>query len=69
MHAGQVLVVRPAGGPERQAEVLEVLGVNGGPPFLVRWRDTGRVAVFVPDSDTFVDHSVRLVVRRDHRCG
>ena len=42
------------GEPDRFAEVLEVRGVDGQPPYLVRWSDDGRVGLFLPGSDAFV---------------
>ena len=41
---------------ERDAEVIEVLGEDGAPPFLVRWQDDGRVSRFYPSSDAYVEH-------------
>ena len=38
------------------AEILEVLGDEGGPPYLVRWEDDGHVSRFYPGSDAFVQH-------------
>jgi CBS domain-containing protein len=38
----------------RDAEVLEVRGADGGPPYLVRWEDTGRVSLHYPGSDSAV---------------
>jgi Domain of unknown function (DUF1918) len=32
----------------RNAEILEVRGANGQPPYRVRWRDTGLVALVTP---------------------
>jgi hypothetical protein len=46
------------GEPTRDAEILEVLGREGGPPFRVRWWDTGREAVFFPGADAAVEHFV-----------
>jgi hypothetical protein len=46
---GDELVV--GGGQPRQtrnAEILEVRGADGQPPYRVRWRDTGRVALVTP---------------------
>jgi hypothetical protein len=40
----------------RDAEILEVLGDDGGPPYLVRWEDDGHVSRFYPGSDAFVQH-------------
>lgn len=44
------------GEPERDAEILEVRGRNGGPPFLVRWENTGHEALLYPGSDAHVEH-------------
>jgi hypothetical protein len=44
------------GEPSRDAEILEVLGADGSPPFRVRWSDTGREAVFFPGPDAAVEH-------------
>ena len=40
----------------RDAEILEVLGADGRPPFRVRWEDTGRESEIFPGSDAHVDH-------------
>jgi hypothetical protein len=55
---GDRLVIRGhhVGEPERDGEILEVLGEDGGPPFLVRWSDTGRVSRAYPSSDAYVQH-------------
>jgi hypothetical protein len=54
---GDRLVVKGhhIGDPDREAVVLEVHGQGGTPPFLVRWSD-GHESVFVPSSDTTVEH-------------
>lgn len=44
------------GEPDRDAEVLEVRGVDGGPPFVVRWDDDGQEGLFFPGSDAVVEH-------------
>jgi Domain of unknown function (DUF1918) len=44
------------GEPERDAEVLEVLGEEGAPPYVVRWQDDGHVSRLYPGSDAYVDH-------------
>jgi hypothetical protein len=41
---------------ERDGEILEVLGADGGPPYLVRWTDDGHVSEFFPSSDAHVEH-------------
>ena len=60
LHAepGDRLVIRGhhVGEPSRDAEVLEVLGEDGGPPFLVRWEDDGRVSRLYPSSDAYIEH-------------
>jgi hypothetical protein len=55
---GDRLVVRGhrIGEPERDAEILEVLGDDGAPPYLVRWSDDGRVSRVYPSSDIYVEH-------------
>jgi hypothetical protein len=44
------------GEPDRDCEVLEVRGTGGGPPYVVRWGDTGHEAFFFPGSDAHVQH-------------
>ena len=39
----------------RDAEVLEVLGEDGGPPYRVRWEDGHEAEVF-PGSDVLIQH-------------
>ena len=54
MHAnvGDRIIIRSnkVGQPEREAEVLEVRGPDGGSPFVVRWTD-GHEALFYPGTD------------------
>ena len=52
---GLVITAHSLGGPERDAEILEVRGEGGGPPFLVRWQDSGRVSLVYPGSDARVE--------------
>jgi hypothetical protein len=54
---GDRLVVKGhhIGDHDREAVVLEVHGHEGAPPYLVRWSD-GHESVFVPSSDTTVEH-------------
>ena len=56
--SGDRLVIRGhhQGEPERDAEVLEVLGDDGAPPFVVRWQDDGHVSRLYPGSDAYVEH-------------
>ena len=42
------------GEPDRDCEVLEVRGADGGPPYLVRWEQDGHEALFFPGSDAAV---------------
>ena len=46
---------RRQGDEERHGEIIEVHGVEGAPPYLVRWRDDGE-SIFFPSSDTVVEH-------------
>ncbi len=59
MHAnvGDELVVRGrhVGDEDRQGVIVEVQGKQGAPPYLVRWAN-GHQSVFVPSSDTLVEH-------------
>ncbi len=59
LHArpGDRLVVRGhhQGEAPRDAEVLKVLGEDGGPPYLVRWEDGHEAEVF-PGSDVYIQH-------------
>jgi hypothetical protein len=55
---GDRLVVRGrrSGEPNRTAEILEVRGPDGSPPYLVRWVEDGHVGLFHPGSDAVVEH-------------
>lgn len=55
------------GEPERDGEILAVLGAGGRPPFRVRWEDTGAVTLLYPGSDVYVDHLVIGPKRRRKR--
>lgn len=41
---------------ERDGEIVEVHGENGGPPYKVRWDDTGHETLFFPGPDATVEH-------------
>ena len=72
MRAGQVLLTRDGpDGAVREAEIVEVLGVNGAPPFRVRWLDTGRTGLLYPDSDVWTERRPhrRVPEQRGNRCG
>lgn len=57
-HPGDRLVIHGhhLGEAGRDAEILETRGPGGGPPFLVRWEDTGHVTLLYPGSDARVEH-------------
>lgn len=72
MRRGQVLTTPGVrGASAREAEVVEVRGVNGGPPFLVRWLDTGRTSLLFPDCDVWIEPPTHPRVPQQHgnRCG
>lgn len=64
--AGDHLLVRgnKVTQPDRNAEVLKVLGANGGPPYQVRWIDDGHEGLFFPGSDTSVEKVVKAAKKR-----
>ena len=61
MHAtvGDRIVVHGhrTGDAKREAEVLEVHGENGAPPFVVRWDDDGHIATYYPGPDALVQRA------------
>ncbi|WP_456845000.1 DUF1918 domain-containing protein [Cellulomonas sp. P5_C6] len=58
------------GEPVRDAEVLEVRGREGAPPYLVRWSDSGRTGLFFPGPDAVIGAPVaRLRKRRPEADG
>jgi hypothetical protein len=61
---GDRLVIRSlhVDGPVRDAEILEVRGEGGRPPYLVRWSDTGHESLVFPGPDGHVQHF-------EHRAG
>lgn len=56
--AGDRLVIKGhrLGEHERDAEILEVRGAEGGPPYWVRWEDDGHESLLFPGSDALVSH-------------
>ena len=44
------------GEPDRDCQVLEVRGADGGSPYVVRWADDGHEALFFPGSDARLEH-------------
>ncbi len=55
---GDRIVIRGhrVGEPIRDGEILEVRGPDGGPPYIVRWEDSGHETLFFPGSDALIDH-------------
>jgi hypothetical protein len=55
---GDRIVIRGhrIGEPNRDCEVLDVRGVDGAPPYLVRWEDSAQETLFFPGSDAAVEH-------------
>jgi len=63
MHAevGDRIVIRGhrVGEHERDAEILEVHGKDGGPPYVVRWSTDGQEGLFFPGPDAEIAHRKR----------
>ena len=55
---GDRIVIRGhrVGEPIRDGEILEVRGPDDGPPYIVRWEDTGHESLFFPGSDALIEH-------------
>lgn len=51
-----VVMGHRVGEPNRDAEILEVHGADGAPPYLVRWAADGHIGLFFPGSDAVVEH-------------
>jgi len=55
MHAkpGDRIIIKGhrLGEPDRDGEVLEARGTDGGPPYLVRWGDSGHNGLLYPGAD------------------
>ena len=70
MHAavGDRLVIKGhhVGDPDREAQIMEVQGEDGGPPYLVRWEDDGHEGLFFPGSDASVEHIPHRPGRQTH---
>ena len=60
MHAtvGDRIVIKGhrQGEHDRDCEVLEVHGADGGSPYVVRWGDDGHESLFFPGSDAVLEH-------------
>jgi len=59
---GDQMVVHSAviGHPDRKGEILEVRGEHGGPPYIVRWDDSGHTTLFYPGTDCSIEHPTTL---------
>jgi hypothetical protein len=55
---GDRIIIRGvrSGDPNRDCEVLQVRGADGGPPYVVRWGDSGHEAILYPGTDAIVEH-------------
>ena len=55
---GDIVVVRAhhVGERDRDGEVVEARGADGGPPYLVRWSDSGHETLLFPGSDAAFRH-------------
>lgn len=55
---GDRIIVHAArqGGHDRDGEITGVRGVDGGPPYVVRWSDTGKESLLFPGPGTVVHH-------------
>ena len=57
-HIGDRLIIKShhVGEPTIEAEIIEVKGENGEPPFIVRWLTDGHEAMIFPGSDALIEH-------------
>ena len=51
-----VVMGHHVGNPKREAVILAVEGEDGGPPYRVRWEDTGHEGLFFPGPDSVIEH-------------
>ena len=56
--AGDRIVIKghEVGDHDQDCEVLEVHGIDGAPPYVVRWSDDGHEGLFFPGSDAVIEH-------------
>lgn len=56
--AGDRLIIKGhhVGEPDRDAEILDVLGEDGGPPYRIRWEEDGHEGLFFPGPDAVLQH-------------
>ena len=61
-HIGDRIVIKGhrVDEPVRDCEVIEVHGPDWGPPYLVRWSDSGHETLFFPGSDAAIEHLEHL---------
>jgi hypothetical protein len=45
-----------SGEPDRDGQILEVHGADGGPPYLVQWSDDGHIGLVFPGPDASIEH-------------
>lgn len=50
--------------PDRKAEILNVLGPDGGPPYRVRWSEDGHEGLFFPGPDASIARGTKPVKKR-----
>ena len=55
---GDHIVVKghKVGEPDRDAEIIEVRGPDGDPPYVVRWMQDGHEGLYFPGTDARVSH-------------
>ena len=55
---GDRLVIRghAHGQPDRDGEIIEVRGPEGGPPYRVRWDDNGHETLVFPGRDAVIQN-------------
>jgi len=63
---GDQIVVRgrTVAQPDRGAEVLSVIGPDGGPPYRVRWNEDGHEGLFFPGPDASVGKAAKTGKKR-----
>jgi hypothetical protein len=63
---GDRIIVKSAtvGTPPRDAEILEVHGPDGAPPYLVRWSDSGHEGLYFPGGDAEIHHRGRVTAHQ-----
>jgi Domain of unknown function (DUF1918) len=57
-HTGDTLIIagHHVGEHGREAEILEVHGTDGAPPYVVRWTDDGHEGFVFPGPDATIKH-------------